>query len=115
MLLRFLTIAKGFLETHLVLVNCFLYTFANLEPSEVDNEALIILLINGTVEFRAWSPNSLNFATIQKHQNCNSPYGTCADNTWHHLSFSHNQFRVRFYQKFSLISSPFRKNDSSLI
>uniref|UniRef100_A0A0R3T4D0 EGF-like domain-containing protein n=1 Tax=Rodentolepis nana TaxID=102285 RepID=A0A0R3T4D0_RODNA len=67
------------------------------EPSDVDNHALLIILSNGSIEFQLRSPNSPNLVTLQKRHTCESPYGACSDNTWHHLSFSYNRIRI-FYQ-----------------
>nr|CDS33707.2 neurexin 2a [Hymenolepis microstoma] len=94
----------------LVIANCFFYSFvlngvillmswrnAFLEPSEVDNHALLIILSNGSIEFQLRSPNSPKLVTVQKRQNCESPYGACSDNTWHHLSFSYNRIRIFYH------------------
>ncbi|EUB63390.1 Neurexin-1-alpha [Echinococcus granulosus] len=65
------------------------------QSSGAKNEAFIVLLLNGSIHFRLWSPRLQKNAIIQKRQDCNSPYSTCSDGTWHHLSFSYSPLRIQ--------------------
>ncbi|CUT98709.1 neurexin [Echinococcus multilocularis] len=65
------------------------------ESSGAKNEAFIVLLLNGSIHFRLWSPRLQKNAIVQKRQDCDSPYSTCSDGTWHHLSFSYSPLQIQ--------------------
>ncbi|VDM35442.1 unnamed protein product [Hydatigera taeniaeformis] len=67
------------------------------ETSEAGEEILTVCLLNGSIRFLLRSPGLQKNAIVQKSQACKSPYSTCSDGAWHHLSFLYNPLRI-FYQ-----------------